>query len=220
MREINMLARYPVSKGRNQLRPQVLEADRQIAKQFGQAYFDGPRTQGYGGYNYHERFWTGVAEDLRDAYGIKAGTKVLDVGCGKGFLLHDLKRVAPGVEVAGLDISAYAIEHAMEDVKPYLKQGTAASLPFEDGSFDVVLSINTLHNLPLDACKQAIRELERVKKPGGHGYLQVDSWFTEEQHQAFEAWQLTALTYFDRETWIKLFEECGYTGDYYWTVTE
>jgi ubiquinone/menaquinone biosynthesis C-methylase UbiE len=220
VREINLLARYPVSKGRNQLRPQVLEEDRQIAKQFGQAYFDGPRTQGYGGYNYHERFWSGVAEDLRDEYGIKAGTRVLDVGCGKGFLLHDLKRVAPGVEVAGLDISEYAIEHAMEDVKPRLKQGTAASLPFPDASFDVVLSINTLHNLPLELCKQAIRELERVKKPGGHGYLQVDSWLTEEQHQAFESWQLTALTYFDRETWVKLFEECGYTGDYYWTVTE
>jgi ubiquinone/menaquinone biosynthesis C-methylase UbiE len=220
MREINLLRRYPVSKGRNQLRPKVLEADRRIARQFGREYFDGPRTQGYGGYNYHERFWTGVAEDLRDEYGIKAGTRVLDVGCGKGFLLHDLRRVAPGVDVAGLDISDYAIEHAMEDVKPFLKQGTAASLPFPDDSFDVVISINTLHNLPLEECKQAIRELERVKKPGGHTYLQVDSWFTEEQHQAFEAWQLTALTYFDRATWVKLFEECGYTGDYYWTVTE
>jgi ubiquinone/menaquinone biosynthesis C-methylase UbiE len=220
LREINLLARYPVSKGRNQLRPQVLETDRQIAKQFGQAYFDGPRTQGYGGYNYHERFWTGVAEDLRDEYGIKAGTRVLDVGCGKGFLLHDLLRVAPGVEVAGLDFSEYAIEHSMDDVKPYLKQGTAAALPFPDGSFDVVISIKTLHNLTLDLCKQEVRELERVKKPGGHAYLQVDSWLTEEQHQAFEAWQLTALTYFDRDTWVKLFEECEYTGDYYWTVTE
>jgi ubiquinone/menaquinone biosynthesis C-methylase UbiE len=215
-----MLRRYPVSKGRNQLRPQVLEEDRQIAKQFGAEYFDGPRTQGYGGYRYHERFWTGVAEDLRDEYGIGNGTRVLDVGCGKGFLLHDLRRVAPGVEVAGLDISGYAIEHAMEDVKPFLRQGTAALLPYADGEFDVVISINTLHNLPLEACKQAVRELERVKKPGGRGYLQVDSWFTEEQRQAFEAWQLTALTYFDRETWVKLFEECGYTGDYYWTVTE
>ena len=220
MREINLLARYPVSKGRNQLRPEVLEADRQIAKQFGREYFDGPRTQGYGGYSYHERFWTGVAEDLRDAYGIGAGTRVLDVGCGKGFLLHDLRRVAPGVEVAGLDISAYAIEHAMQDVKPFLKQGTAASLPYADASFDVVISINTLHNLPLDQCKQAIREIERAKRPGGHAYLQVDSWFTEEQHRAFENWQLTALTYFDCETWVKLFEECGYTGDYYWTITE
>lgn len=220
MREINLLARYPVSKGRNQLRPQVLEADRRIAKQFGREYFDGPRTQGYGGYTYHERFWTGVAEDFRDAYGIGAGTRVLDVGCGKGFLLHDLRRVAPGVEVFGLDISEYGIQQSMEDVRPYLVRGTAASLPFPDATFDVVISVNTLHNLPLDLCKQAVRELERVKRPAGHGYLQVDSWLDEEQHQAFEQWQLTALTYFDRETWKHLFAEAGYTGDFYWTITE
>src|SRR5690349_20830570 len=130
MPEINRLARYPVSTGRNALRPAVTEEDRQISKQYGFDYFDGDRKHGYGGYRYNPRFWTGVAEDLRDAYGIKAGTRVLDIGSGKGFLLHDLRIAAPGVETYGLDISEYGIQHTMEDVRPTMVRGTAARLPF------------------------------------------------------------------------------------------
>jgi SAM-dependent methyltransferase len=218
--EVDRLARYPRSTGRGTLRPPARDADREVAKRFGREYFDGTRDQGYGGYRYNPRFWLGVAGDLRDAYGITAGTRVLDVGCAKGFLLHDLRQVAPGVEVFGLDVSAYAILNSLEDVRPRLVRGTAASLPFPDGAFDVVLCINTIHNLPLDLCKQAIRELERVKRPGGHGYLQVDSWLDEQQHRDFLNWQLTAQTFFAPEEWRALFAACGYTGDYYWTLAE
>jgi len=220
MAEVNRLARYPVSTGRRELRPQVTDEDRRISKQFGFDYFDGDRRHGYGGYRYHPRFWTGVAEDLRDAYGIRAGTKVLDIGSGKGFLLHDLRIAAPGVEVYGLDISEYGIKHSMEDVRPTLVRGTAASLPFRDAAFDVVLCINTIHNLPLDLCKQAVREIERVKRPGGHSYIQVDSWLSDRQRDDFVSWVLTAQTYFDPAGWKRLFAEAGYTGDYYWTLTE
>jgi ubiquinone/menaquinone biosynthesis C-methylase UbiE len=128
--------------------------------------------------------------------------------------------VAPGVEVFGLDVSEYAIQNSMEGVRPRLVRGTAARLPFPDGAFDVVLCINTIHNLPLDLCKQAIRELERVKRPGGHGYLQVDSWLNEQQRQDFLNWQLTAQTFFAPEEWRALLAACGYSGDYYWTLAE
>lgn len=220
MPEVNRLARYPVSTGRNALRPQVTEEDRRISKQYGFDYFDGDRARGYGGYRYNPRFWTGVAEDLRDAYGIKAGTRVLDIGSGKGFLLHDLRIAAPGVETYALDISAYGLQHTMEDVRPTAVRGNAAHLPFKDASFDVVLCINTIHNLPLDLCRRAVREIERVKRPGGHSYIQVDSWLSEKQRDDFVNWVLTALTYFDPDGWKALFAEAGYTGDYYWTLTE
>lgn len=220
MREIDRLARYPRSTGRGTLRPPIRDHDREVAKRFGREYFDGERTQGYGGYHYNARFWTGVAEDLRDAYGITAGSRVLEIGCAKGFLLHDLRAAVPGLAPFGLEVSEYAIRNSMDDVRPRLVRGNAAALPFADGAFDVVLCINTIHNLPLDLCQQAVREIERVKRPGGHSYVQVDSWLTDRQREDFLNWQLTAQTFFEPNGWRELFSACGYAGDYYWTLTE
>jgi SAM-dependent methyltransferase len=219
VREIDLLDSYPKVKRDIDSRAAAVEEQREVAKRFGREYFDGDRTQGYGGYRYDGR-WVRVAERFRDEYGISAGMKILDVGSGKGFLLHDFRQVIPGVEVFGLDISEYGILNSMEDVRSRIVQGTAASLPFPDAAFDIVTCINTIHNLPLDLCKQAVREIERVKRPGGRSYIQVDSWLTEEQHQKFERWQLTAQTYFEPERWRQLFAEAGYSGDFYWTLTE
>lgn len=217
MREVNLLDRYPRAKRDVAAREAAVPSQRAIARRFGREYFDGERGQGYGGYRYDGR-WVAIAERMRDFYGLKAGASVLDIGCAKGFLLHDFRQVVPGVRVAGLDISSYAIRNAMPSVKPYLVVGTAADLPFPDRSFDLVISINVVHNLELDGCIQAIREMERVS--GRHKYLQVDSWFTEEQHENFEGWQLTAVTYFDPDGWREIFRKAGYTGEYYWTLTE
>lgn len=219
MGEVNLLDLYPRVRRDIDSRAVAVPYQREIAKRFGREYFDGDRSQGYGGYRYDGR-WVRIAERFRDAYGIRPGTRLLDVGCAKGFLLHDVRQVIPGVEVFGLDISAYAIEQALDDVRPRIARGTAAALPFADAAFDVVICINTIHNLPLDACRRALREIERVKRPGGRAYVQVDSWLTEAQRVDFERWQLTAQTYFDRAGWEALFAEAGYTGDYYWTLTE
>jgi ubiquinone/menaquinone biosynthesis C-methylase UbiE len=106
----------------------------------------------------------------------------------------------------------------MDDIRPRCLRATADVLPFGTDWFDLVISINTIHNLPLDRCKHALAELTRVSR--GQCYVQVDSWLTEEQHENFERWQLTAQTYFDPTGWRQLFDEVGYTGDYYWTITE
>jgi SAM-dependent methyltransferase len=217
VREVNLLDSYPRTKRPIREREQAKALQREVARRFGGEYFDGERTQGYGGYRYDGR-WVAVATRMREFYGLKAGNTVLDVGCAKGFLLHDFVHVLPGIRVAGLDISSYAIEHAMEDVKPFLVIGSADSLPFADKSVDLVISINTIHNLELDRCARALRELERVSR--AHKYLQVDSYLTAEQRENFERWQLTAMTYFDPEGWRRLFAEARYTGDYYWTITE
>jgi SAM-dependent methyltransferase len=215
--EVNLLDRYPRSKRPIEQREVAVARERDVAKQFGHEYFDGERTQGYGGYHYDGR-WVPIAERFRDYYGLKRGHRVLDVGCAKGFLLHDLLTVVPGLEVYGVDVSAYALEHAMDDVRRYCLRATADGLPFGTDAFDLVISINTIHNLPLDRCKAALAEMERVSRT--HKYLQVDSWLTEEQHANFERWQLTAVTYFDPAGWRKIFDEVAYTGDYYWTMTE
>src|SRR5439155_523366 len=163
------------------------------ARGFGREYFDGERGQGYGGYRYDGR-WVPIAERMRDFYGLKPGDRILDVGCAKGFLLHDVRHVVPGIVVAGVDVSPYAIEHAMDDVRRFCVVGTADALPYPEGAFDLVVSINTVHNLELPRCRTAIREMERVGRGGK--YLQVDSYRTDEEREKFERWQLTAVTHF------------------------
>lgn len=217
MREVNLLDSYPRIKRPIREREQAKHLQREVAKRFGREYFDGDRTQGYGGYRYDGR-WIPVVRRMQEFYGLTAGQRILDVGCAKGFLLHDFLHLIPGIWVAGLDISSYALERAMEDVRRFLVVGSADRLPYADKSFDLVVSINTVHNLEPDRCRRAIEEMERVSRK--HKYLQVDSFLTGEQRENFERWQLTALTYFDPEGWRGLFAEAGYTGDYCWTITE
>ena len=217
MGEVDLLDRYPRTSRDIAARAAAVPAQREVASRFAREYFDGDRGQGYGGYRYDGR-WVPVAERFRDHYGLTAGHLVLDVGCAKGFLLHDLLRVVPGLQVVGLDVSSYAIAHAMDDVRPRLVLGSADRLPFADKSVDLVVSINTVHNLERAACVRALGEIERVARR--HRYVQVDSWLNESQREKFERWQLTARTYFDPAGWRGLFAAAGYRGDYYWTVTE
>lgn len=155
---------------------------------------------------------------MQEYYGLTSQDSILDIGCGKGFLLHDFRELIPGITVVGIEISSYAIEHTMEDVKPFCILANTKELPFLDKSFDLVLSINTAHNLKVDDCCQAIWEMERVSRR--YKYLQVDSWRNEQERINFENWQLTNETAMDPEGWKKLFAEIGYTGDFYWTITE
>jgi len=217
MREVDLLGRYPRVKRNIEAREAAVPSQRAIARRFGREYFDGDRGQGYGGYRYDGR-WVAIAEGMRDFYELKAGDRILDVGCAKGFLLHDFRRVVPGIVVAGLDISSYAIEHSLADVRALCVVGTADALPYPDAAFDLVISINTVHNLELGRCREAIREIERVSRR--FKYVQVDSYRTEEERRKFERWQLTALTYFDPDGWRLLFRDAGYDGDYFWTITE
>ncbi len=217
MREINLLDSYPrIKRSLAENRSASLE-NRAIARMFGREYFDGERTQGYGGYRYDGR-WIAVATRIRDFYGVTAGDRVLDVGCAKGFMLHDLRQVIPGIKVYGFDLSEYAIQQSMEDVRCRLSVGSAEHLPYANDSFDLVVSINAIHNLPRVQCLEAVREIQRVSRR--HKYIQIDSWLNDEQRENLERWVLTAETYFDPEGWRSLFRQAGYTGDYYWTLTE
>jgi SAM-dependent methyltransferase len=217
MREVNLLDGYPRIRRPIREREDAKPFQRAVARRFGREYFDGARTQGYGGYHYDGR-WVAVARRMQQFYGLTSSHRVLDVGCAKGFLLHDLRQTVPGMHIAGLDISSYAVKHAVEDVRPFLVIGSADRLPFADRAFDLVVSINTVHNLELPRCVEAIREMERVSRRWK--YLQVDSYFTNAQRRDFERWQLTAMTHFDPEGWRQVFRNAGYSGDYYWTITE
>lgn len=182
-----------------------------VAKQFGYDFFDGDRKYGYGGYKYDGR-WRKVAEEMAEYYKLERGHKVLDVGCGKAYLLYELMQVVPGLEIAGLDISEYAIANAKEEVKPYLTQGTAQNLPFEDNSFDLVISLNTLHNLRIYDLKKAIQDIERISRRDS--YIVVESFRNDVEEVNMLYWQLTCASYYAVDEWEWLYQEWGYTGDY------
>ncbi|MDP1536699.1 MAG: class I SAM-dependent methyltransferase [Burkholderiales bacterium] len=216
-REINLLARYPRARRNVKARLGNKEENRRIALQFGREYFDGTREQGYGGYNYDGR-WLPIAEDIVRHFGLKSGDRVLDVGCGKGFLVKDLMKACPGLEAFGVDISEYALLHCEPEVVGRLHLGSAVRLPFPDNSFQAVISINTVHNLERPDCVRALREIERLAP--GRSYIQVDAYRNEAERQIFEDWMLTARTYGKPEDWIAILDEAGYTGNYYWTILE
>ena len=183
-----------------------------LAKQWGFDYWDGDRKICYGGYRYMEGRWERVAKAMADYYGIKPGDKILDVGCGKGFLLFDFTKVVPGVEVYGLDISEYAIENSKEEIKGRLQLGNATSLPFEDHSFDFVYSITTLHNLHCYDLDKALREIERVGKK--NKYICVESYRNEVEKANLLYWQVTCEAFNTPEEWDWWFKQTGYTGDH------
>jgi len=216
-KEVNLLARYPKAKRNVKARLGNKEENRRIALQFGKEYFDGTREQGYGGYRYDGR-WLPIAEDLVRHFGLSAGNRVLDVGCGKGFLVKDLMKVCPGLEAFGIDISEYAVMNCEPEVAGRLQVGNAMHLPFPDNSFAAVISINTIHNLERAGCIQALREMQRLAP--GKGYVQVDAYRNPEERQIFEDWMLTAKTYGMPADWRDILREASYTGDYFWTILE
>lgn len=215
--EIDLLVNYPKTKRDVSSRAnEKTESDRAIARKFDKSFFDGERRHGYGGFNYDPRFWKPVIPTFKNHWNLVAGNSVLDVGCGKGFMLHDLQEEIPGIQVTGIDVSDYAISSAMETVKNNVQVANAMELPFGDNSFDVVISINTIHNLELIDCAQALREIERVSK--GNSFITVDAFRTAEEKSRMFAWNLTAKTILSVDEWEKLFSEVGYTGDYYWFI--
>lgn len=182
-----------------------------VARRFDHEYWDGDRKYGYGGYSYDGR-WVAVAERLAAHYQLKPGDRVLDIGCAKGFLLHDLRSAVPGLSIAGLDISAYALDHSISGVRGHVVQGTAGSLPFADQSFDLVVSVNTLHNLRVEELDSALREIERVAR--GPKYIVVDTFRNEREKVNLMYWQLTCQCFYTPEDWQWWFDHTGYSGDH------
>lgn len=189
--------------------PKAKAAD--LAKKWAFDYWDGDRRINYGGYRYDGR-WAKVAKAMADHYGIKPGDKILDIGCGKGFLIYDFTQVVPGVEVRGIDVSEYAIENVVEGVKDCVQVGHANKLPFADNEFDLVFSINTLHNLHNYDLDPALREMERVGKK--HKYICVESYRNEVEKANLLYWQVTCEAFNTPEEWAWWFKQTGYSGDH------
>jgi len=189
----------------------------EIAIMFGKEYWDGDRKHGYGGYRYDGR-WRSLAEAMVRHYCLEPSASILDVGCGKGFLLYEFTQVLPGARVAGIDISEYAIANAKEEVKPYVQCGDAVALPFADRSFDFVVSVTTLHNLYIYDLWQALREIERVGR--GPKHIIIETYRNEREKANLLYWQLTCRAFHTPAEWEWVLARAGYTGDHSYIVFE
>ena len=216
-KEIDLLINYPKSK--RDLKDRAInktEYDKKIAREFGKDFFDGDRNHGYGGFSYNPKFWNNVIPSFEKYWNLSSSDSVLDVGCAKGFMLYDFKRLIKGLKIKGIDISKYAIENSLEQVKEFVSVGDAKNLNFGDKEFDYVISINTVHNLEIEDCKKALKEISRVAKKGS--FITVDAYRNEEEKKRMYEWNLTAKTILSIKDWKNLFKEINFDGDYYWFI--
>ena len=183
-----------------------------VAKKYEKEYWDGDRKFGYGGYKYIPGRWKEVAQKLINTYNLKSGSSVLDVGCGKGFLLHEMKLLLPDLKIAGFDISKHALAEAKAEIKKDLFIHAAQkTYPFEDNQFDLVISLGCLHNLKIFELESALKEIERV---GKQGYIMLESYRNEKELFNLQCWALTCESFFNQNEWIWIYKKFGYKGDY------
>ena len=216
-KEVNLLANYPKSN-RNILEreEQKSEEARVIARKFDKEFFDGDRNHGYGGFTYNPKFWQPVIPDFIKYWGLNSKNAILDVGCAKGFMLYDLSKLIPGINLQGMDISDYAISNSIPEIRKFIQVANAKKIPFSDNSFDVVIAINTIHNLERAECAEALREITRVSKK--YSFVTVDAYRNDEEREKMYAWNLTAKTIMSADDWKLFFKEVGYNGDYHWFI--
>ena len=215
--EIDLLKNYPkpkrnLDKRLSEKTPDIVKT----AREFGKEFFDGERKFGYGGFFYNPKYWEIVVKDFVDYYKLSSNARILDIGCAKGFMLYDFKRLFPEINIYGIDISQYAIDNCHVAVKNNIKVGDAKNLEFDDNYFDLVISINTVHNLDLDDCITSIKEISRVSK--ANSFITVDAYNTDEEKDRMYKWNLTAKTIMSVNDWKNTFKKIGYNGDYYWFI--
>ena len=198
-----------LSRVNNKQYPKYKAAE--LSKKWDYDYWDGSRNICYGGYKYLPGRWNNVISRMIEHYKLQKNSKILDVGCGKGFFLKDFKKILPEIEINGLDISKYAIENSPEDIKKNIKLGNATKLPWPDNYFDLVVSFNTFHNLYNFELEKALIEFERV---GKNKYICVESYRSEKEKVNLLYWQVTCEAFCNEKEWLWWFNKSNYTGDY------
>ena len=183
-----------------------------IAKKYGKDYWDGNRSYGYGGYKFIKGYWTNMANKLIKDYKLSQNSKILDIGCGKGYLLYEIKKIIPSIKIVGIDISKYAIKNSKKEIKKYLFVKKAqVKFKYKKDYFDLVISMGCLHNLFLYDLKKAITTINHIAKKS---YIMVESYRSNKELFNLQCWALTCNSFFSKKEWLSIFKENNYIGDY------
>ena len=211
---VNFVGRLHKSTKRNYLERMVNQKVycMKKARKFEYDYWDGKRKFGYGGYRYIPGRWTSVAKNMIKKYKLSNKSRVLDVGCGKGYILFEMKKILPNLKVYGFDVSKHGVKNSKPEVKKNLFiRDARKKFPFKNNHFDLVISLACLHNLKVHELEKSIKEIQRV---GKKSYIMVEGYRNEEELFNLQCWALTAETFFDPQEWKWLFKKCKYTGDF------
>jgi len=211
MREFDLLSIYPNLKSRFISKNTRTIENRIVASYREKEFYDGKRDNGYGGFFYDGR-WKPIAEKIFSEYKLKDNSKILHIGCDKGFLLHDIKNLKPKSIVRGIEISNYAISKSKKDIKKYIKKSPFNNLPFKSNYFDFVIAIGPAYALNLRDSIQCIKEIARVGK--GKSFITLGSYDDESEEKLFKYWTLLGSTILHKKEWVKVLKHCRYKGDY------
>ena len=182
------------------------------AKKYGKNYWDGPRKFGYGGYKYIPGRWKDVAKKLIKKFKLTNNSRILDIGCGKAFMLYEIKKILPKIYIKGFDISKYAIKNAPIEIRKELFIHKAQSkYPFKSKMFDLAISTGCFHNLKINELKIAFKEIQRVSKKS---YVMVESYRNEKELFNLQCWALTCESFFSKNEWLWLFKEFEFKNFY------
>ena len=188
-----------------------------IAWERGKEYYDGNRLNGYGGFRYDGR-WKNILPKFIKRYKLKSGSKVLDVGCKKGFLLKDLKELVPGIKICGIEDHVYPLKQSMKEVKKNLKFSSYCSLPFKNKSFDAVFAFHCIYRLNFGDTIQAIKEIQRVAKK--YSYITLGAYSDQKGKELYDKWGIISTCHLHVDDWKKIFKHIKYKGDYSFTSPE
>lgn len=218
MREFNALREYPSPKEPRYVGKNIRTIrNRIIASYRGESYYDGDRNNGYGGFTYDGR-WKKIVESMSKDYGLNDRSAVLQIGCEKGFLLHDFHEKCPNMKLRGYEMSEYAIQHAMPSIRPLILQGTYGKLPFADHEFDFVIAIGVIYTLTLGDALSCLKEIQRVGK--GKSFITLGAFFDQQSEKLFKSWSVLGSTILHVNDWLEVLKEASYTGDYHFCTSE
>lgn len=212
LKEINLISKLHLQTKRNYLERMKNNKIHcmKVSSKFEKNYWDGPRKYGYGGYKYIKNRWKNVAKNIIKRFNLTYKSKILDLGCGKGYLIYEIKKIIPEIKVVGLDISKYAVKHAHPDIKKYVKFGDARKkLRFKKKEFNLLISIGCLHNLELNELFFSLKEISRVSKKQ---YLLVESYKDEKELFNLQCWALTCKSFFSKKEWSWIFKKKKLSG--------
>ena len=213
-KQIDFWKYYPISNRKNisLLRVKVSNKLRKKLQKFPKEYFDGKRAHGYGGYYYNPKFFRKIVKAMIRHYKLNNKSKILDIGCAKGFMMYEFKKALPGCEVRGIDISRYCKLRAKKKIKRYIKVGTCEKLPYPNKYFDFVVSISTIHNLHKSGIERSLREIVRVSKK--NSFIRVKGYSNLREKKEIDTWNIVAKSNLSQKNWIKIFKKNSYMGDY------